>query len=219
MSKFIKLLLFTLIITVCCSFSVSAQINEETEIVIQQKISSRFLSCYLLKNAVYDEQKFKEISEDKNCSHLKSVNIDFTKQTLIGFRVNGDCFVRGDAKVFRDDEAKTYKIRVQKIWGGCRAAGTYTGWVVIDKIPADYKVEFSESRIDNLQFNINDSDEEKLETRGIDLKGCIQTYFTKRFVIKDEVSYLKAIRNDSSREYCLKNIENIDFNKCSDKVL
>ena len=51
---------------------------------------------------------------------------------------------------------------------------------------------------------------EILESREIDLKGCIQTIFTKQFIIKTETEYLKTIRNDASRDYCLKNVEKIE---------
>jgi len=52
-----------------------------------------------------------------------------------------------------------------------------------------------------------------LKTQHIDLKGCIQTYFEKSFVIKDQRTFLKAIRSDTSRERCLKDLEKIDFEK------
>ena len=54
---------------------------------------------------------------------------------------------------------------------------------------------------------------ETLETRSIDLKGCIQTIFNKSFVIKDQETFLKTIRDDATRDWCLKNLEKIDFNK------
>jgi hypothetical protein len=54
---------------------------------------------------------------------------------------------------------------------------------------------------------------ESLKIREINLKGCIQTIFKKQFVITTESDYLKTVRNDASRDYCLKNIEKIDFEK------
>lgn len=56
---------------------------------------------------------------------------------------------------------------------------------------------------------------QNLETREIDLKGCIQTIFQKSFIIKDRETFLKTIRNDMSRERCLKDLEKIDFEKNS----
>ena len=54
---------------------------------------------------------------------------------------------------------------------------------------------------------------QNLETRQVDLQGCIQTFFDSKFVIKTRETFLKAIRNDASREECLKNLEKIDFDK------
>ena len=54
---------------------------------------------------------------------------------------------------------------------------------------------------------------QNLETRQIDLKSCIQTFFDKEFIIRDREIFLKTIRNDASRDECLQNLENIDFDK------
>ncbi len=54
-----------------------------------------------------------------------------------------------------------------------------------------------------------------IESREVNLKGCIQTHFQKEYVIKSEVDYLKAIRNDASRTFCLEHLEKIDFGKNS----
>lgn len=53
------------------------------------------------------------------------------------------------------------------------------------------------------------------ETKPIDLKGCIQTYSSKQFAIKTRDEYLNALRKDASRDWCLKNLETIDFEKNS----
>lgn len=201
-------------------FPILAQPVEDEEIKIYRTASSRLWSCYRLENKVYDEQKFNELLKNKECSHFKELKIDFTKQTLIGFKVQGDCFVHGIARVFRLEQTKTYQVRVKNIWGGCRAAGAYSSWLVIDKIPDDYKVEFSETRVDDLKYGFDADDSERqnlevLESHKIDLQGCIPTYLVKSFIIKDEATYLKAIRQDAERERCLKNVEKIDFEKNS----
>ncbi len=54
---------------------------------------------------------------------------------------------------------------------------------------------------------------ENLETRQIDLKGCIQNFFDKEFIITDRAHFLKTIRHDASRDSCLKYLEEIDFDK------
>ncbi len=54
-----------------------------------------------------------------------------------------------------------------------------------------------------------------LEARQFDMRNCIQTIFKEQFVITDNEAFLKAIRNDASRERCLKELEKIDFAKHS----
>ena len=54
---------------------------------------------------------------------------------------------------------------------------------------------------------------QELKHERIDIKGCIQTYSEKSFVIKDQATFLKEIRSDMSRERCLKDLEKIDFEK------
>jgi hypothetical protein len=52
-----------------------------------------------------------------------------------------------------------------------------------------------------------------IQSREIDLKGCIQTHFKKEFVIKNNTEFLNAIRNDASRKFCTENLEKLDFTK------
>lgn len=59
------------------------------------------------------------------------------------------------------------------------------------------------------------ADPEIIETRPIDIKGCIKNSRSGQFVIKDAESFQKAIRADGSREWCRKNLESIDFTKHS----
>jgi hypothetical protein len=60
---------------------------------------------------------------------------------------------------------------------------------------------------------VNSTRAQALKFQRIDLKGCIQTYLDKSFVIEDQKTFLKSIRNDMSRDGCLKNLEKIDFDK------
>jgi hypothetical protein len=56
---------------------------------------------------------------------------------------------------------------------------------------------------------------EIIETRPIDIKGCIKDFPSGQIVIKDAESFQKEIRTDASRDWCGKNLESIDFNKHS----
>ena len=50
-------------------------------------------------------------------------------------------------------------------------------------------------------------------SREIDLKGCIQTDYGKDYVIKDEETFLKTIRTDASRDSCLEELKQFDYDK------
>ncbi|HEY0100292.1 MAG TPA: hypothetical protein VGB76_15180 [Pyrinomonadaceae bacterium] len=59
------------------------------------------------------------------------------------------------------------------------------------------------------------ADQEIIETRPIDIKGCIRDSRAGQSVIRDAESFQQAIRADASREWCRKNLESIDFTKHS----
>ncbi|MBS1798111.1 MAG: hypothetical protein JSS81_30125 [Acidobacteria bacterium] len=52
-----------------------------------------------------------------------------------------------------------------------------------------------------------------LETRRVDLKGCIRLTMKGRAIIREQAAFLKAVRDDAGRERCLKDLEKIDFEK------
>ena len=234
--KHLKFLMIICALTGCFGFSATAQISEKTvnevEVPALRKFGSKNSGCFT-QNHVVDEAMFKRLIADSNikkdCVEMyKSLGVDFAKQTLISYRAGGDCFLRVTARVFRNDKRKTYTVRIRNRWGGCRAGGSFHGWLVIEKIPSTYKVEFSETQvtgigdeaIDEKTFDLNSQlprknkpASETVETRSIELKDCIQTIYTKRFVIRDEKAFLEAIRNDVNRDRCLNNLEKIDFGK------
>lgn len=100
---------------------------------------------------VVTEEEFREIlapspgklaSFDRDrCTFLNRLKVDFSRHTLLTYRVNGDCFVRATAQVVRNDTSRRYLLRVTKRYGGCRAAGGFEAWLVIEKIRSDYEVE------------------------------------------------------------------------------
>ncbi|MBC8028905.1 MAG: hypothetical protein H7Z16_02245 [Pyrinomonadaceae bacterium] len=80
-------------------------------------------------------------SAKDRCAFLKRLKVDFSKHSLLNYRVNGDCFIRATAKVTRNEIVKKYTLWITRIYGGCRAAGTFEGWLVVDKLLPDYDVE------------------------------------------------------------------------------
>ena len=203
----------------CAAFHAFGQPSEEKEVQILSEVRSKNWECTEIKNGIISKEDLTKLRAVKDCSALtKPLAVDFENYTFIGYRIKGDCFVSGSAKVFRSDAAKKYTVRIRTSSGGCRAAGSYQRLVTIEKIPADYKVEFSQTNVEKLYNEWNEKDVTRfitsplpLEIRSIDMKGCIQTIFNKQFVIRDEATYLKTIRSDASRDYCLKNLEKIDF--------
>jgi len=136
-----------------------AQDAAEVEVPILNKVSSRCWTRHLNDSGpVVDEATFLELTSDESpksrghdyerCGTLKNLKVDFSKQTLLTYRVNGDCFVRATATVTRNDTTRTYTLNVTRIYGGCRAAGSFEGWLVVDKFLPDYKVETVVHRVD-----------------------------------------------------------------------
>lgn len=55
--------------------------------------------------------------------------------------------------------------------------------------------------------------ENVLESRQYDAKDCLQMPAWKKDAVRNETEFLKRVRNDMSRERCLKELEKIDFEK------
>ena len=97
---------------------------------------------------VVSEDEFRDIlqgrpdaSDKDRCAFLSRLKVDFNQHTVLTYRVNGDCFVSARAQVFRNDSSRRYVLRITKRYGGCRAAGSFEEWLVIEKIRPDYEVE------------------------------------------------------------------------------
>ena len=152
MSRLLLLLLIS-----CCPYpgvaqtvQDNAQLLDEVKVSILKQVGSRcFIRSLKAFGPVVDEKTFLELTAEESpegvhnrCGHLKDLKVDFNTQSLMTYRVSGDCFVRGNAYVTRNDATKTYTFHVTRIYGGCRAAGSYEGWLVVDKLLPDYRVEF-----------------------------------------------------------------------------
>lgn len=89
---------------------------------------------------------------DKDLEHAKSYNcdinnflkIDFSQHTLLGLDASGGgCDIGFERNVTKDDANKLYKytVKVNKC-GGCKQEAISMNWVLVPKLPQDYKVEF-----------------------------------------------------------------------------
>jgi hypothetical protein len=147
-NKFAKLLCIIAMLAATSVPSLMAQGQEqtekETEVTIIQKLNAKARFGNRESKAIIDEKAFHELLKDKNNSFLKRLDVDFSRHTLIVVTVQGDCFVRATVTMARDDDKKRYLCRVTKIYGGCRAAGTFQSWILIEKIPPEYSIEFIE---------------------------------------------------------------------------
>lgn len=221
-------LLFVITVLALGLGSVDAQVNEQTsediKVPILEGYGSRYFRCFAAKQGVYDEESFKRLTADKDCaSGFGDLKPDFKTETVIGIVAHGDCFINANASVFRNDTEKIYKVRVRKFWGGCRAGGSFRGLFTIEKIRPEYKVEFSETRAE--KYEAGDSRDllnpfllrktEFPETLSFDIKGCIGAIGSSFYVIKDAKTFDKLLTADNRRDWCLKNLEKIDFDKNS----
>lgn len=206
-------------------FSVYSQPQtSETAVQVLRSIGKKNDFYCTTESALMTKESFEKFISARQCTELKTMlNVDFEKESLIGFRARSDCHMQAAAKIFRNDAAKKYVVRVEIKYGGCRAAGNHQGWLVVEKLKPDFAVEFTETESDKiyLEWNSNDVTHfikdsfETLQTKQFEMKGCIQTHSSKEFAIKTQDEYLKAIRPDASRDWCLKNLETIDFEKYS----
>ena len=228
-----KFLLTIFAIAAMQILSVSAQENSdkssdeksETVVPVIKQIGSRYFRCYnedkIFQNAYEAERGTK--GGDKCINPVDVLKVDFQKQTLISYQARSDCFMQARARVFRNDAAKTFRVKILKKPGGCRAGGQFDGWLVVEKIPADYKVEFSETEVEDFENDLTvDPIEEvfnkiekkdTLQARKYDLDRCLQIYGRDLKTIESEAEFLKSVNGEHNRKECLKQIENVDFKR------
>lgn len=116
------------------------QESEGTAVPILQTTTSR--NCADISEVVVDEETFGKLASTEKCAFLKKLDIDFSTQTLMVVTVRGDCFVRASVELSRDDAAKKYTCHIKRVFGGCRAAGRFERWVVVEKLRPGYELEF-----------------------------------------------------------------------------
>jgi uncharacterized protein YqkB len=230
--KIMKILLMIVALVTAQTFAASAQDNSKntnennTEIavtIIKQSGSRRFRCIEKpgVFNYEYDLQS--RVEGNPDCVNpFDLLKVDSNKQTLIGYRVLGDCFVHARAEVFRNDETKIYRVNIRKKSGGCRAGGIFQGWIVVEKLPADYKTEFSETNADEsddfkielLEETLSLTEEsQEVKTRTYDMDRCVYSFREGLSIIRSQDELLKKVRDDASRKACLERLEKIDFKK------
>lgn len=227
-----KILLMLVAIVLTQFFAASAQDNskitngnkEEIAVPIIKQAGSLKYRC-LDKPGAFDYSYYLEKAVEGNPDCINPVdllNVDFEKQTLIGYQASGDCLMRARAEVFRNDATKVYRVSVIKKSGGCRAVGHFQGWAIIAKIPENYKVEFSEAKIEDdkdfeielLEETLSQTEESQaVKTRRYEMNRCVNYFREGTVIIKSQAELLKEVRDDASRKACLEKLETIDFKK------
>jgi hypothetical protein len=122
----------------------SEQTEHETKVPILKQRNTKGHWGTRDANGVISEENFKEFLTKKENAFLKELNVDFSTQTLISATVRGDCHIRASINITRDDKAKKYFCRVTSIYGGCRAAGRFQSWIVIERLRPEYTIEIIE---------------------------------------------------------------------------
>ncbi len=106
-------------------------------------------NCLQIDNRVYNEESLKNLLSFDQCRKIFDVDkVDLKDQTLIGWQAGGDCMMRVETNLYRDDKKKLFTLLTKNRWGGCRAGGWREGLFTIPKIPADYNVKFIEYQMD-----------------------------------------------------------------------
>lgn len=106
--------------------------------------------CLQINTMVYNDESLKKLLAFEQCAKtLKADQFDLKKQTVIGYSVGGDCHMRLENRLYRDDAKKMFTLVFKNVWGGCRAGGWRYGLIAIDKIPADYRVKFVEYLVED----------------------------------------------------------------------
>lgn len=182
--------------------------------------------CYLRDDGVYDEEKLKPLLVRSSCAEsIRALKVDHKTQTLIGYSARGDCHMRLRAKIFRSDTDKKYLLVINNIYGGCRAGGSRDAWMVIDKIPEGYELNIREVLVDRIHgVNADGQDfyfpkqpsgikPELLESREIDVKGCLPLDRQSQWILMKDESLQRALEGKSSECKALFAALAIDFAK------
>lgn len=104
--------------------------NKETEFVINNQDAYKTILSYRKSDSV--------------CKNFAFLEIDFSEKTLLGkYTFAAGCSINFIRHVFRDNSSKEiiYSINVSEI-GRCEKAVYSMNWILIPKIPSDYKVKF-----------------------------------------------------------------------------
>ena len=98
---------------------------------------------------VYDRLPAAGSERDEKCvAAARSLKVDFGRERLVMWTAASDCNMRVRLKAFESYAKKQVLIVLNNIYGGCRAAGWRSGWVVVEKPPKGYSISVTEVNVD-----------------------------------------------------------------------
>lgn len=162
---------------------------------------------------------------DRNTREVSKPATNEAAEDAIEFHLAGDCHMRVAAKAFLDEKERKYMVILNNIYGGCRAGGWRSGWVVFEKANRDYQVELSEVRIDRSEYRPADDFEfpkpaptisrEEVTISEVDLGGCIQLAGQSQWIFSNAEWLHSAIGSGPRRERCTERVGYlaIDFDR------
>ncbi|MEO6393065.1 MAG: hypothetical protein ABIP75_14550 [Pyrinomonadaceae bacterium] len=233
MKKILTLLLIAMGLVAAGSITVLAQLPEGYIEVPSQRgipmqgLGSGIAPCSIGEDGVYDKEKLQKLFFRKECEDsVKALDLDLSKQTLVGYSVGGDCHMHVRIRTYRSDKDKKYLTIINNIYGGCRAGGGRSGWIILDKMPDGYTLVVKEVKVDRIDRSGADSflfpkqptgiPPEVLESSEVDIRGCLPMTGQSQWVfIKPEFLTAGLDRYPDQKAECAAIFDqlNIDFEK------
>jgi hypothetical protein len=101
--------------------------------------------CFYDEDIIDSDSAFDAIKE--RCK-FDYDSVDFSKEILMYRMEGGDCHARYYNRLYLDTAQKTMFWIVYNIWGGCRAGGGRSFWMVAPKPPEGYTILFRTYMLD-----------------------------------------------------------------------
>lgn len=95
--------------------------------------------CFYDDHIIDNDSAFKAMKERCNFSYD---SVDFSKEVLMYRSEGGDCHARYYNRLYLDTAQKTMYWIVYNVYGGCRAGGWRSFWMVAPKPPEGYAIRF-----------------------------------------------------------------------------
>src|SRR2546423_3965529 len=91
-------------------------------------------------------QKALDEGSTNYCKLERNLKIDFQKYTLILLTDFADCRAMVHARVTKDAANKLYVVTLEEQYGGCRGMTAHSLSFLMEKLPPDYSVHFTEPK-------------------------------------------------------------------------